>query len=130
MESIKVFATFPVSPGRIYEAWLNSKEHSAFTGGLARASGKVGGAFSAWDGYIKGKNLILEPNRRIVQSWRTSEFPERSGDSRLEVLLEELEKGTRVTLIHINIPDGQGEMYKEGWRDNYFKPMKRYFKEA
>jgi len=128
LESLKVSVTLPTTPQRIYEAWLNSKEHSAFTGGRARGSGKVGGALSAWDGYIRGKNLTLEPYRRIVQSWRSSEFPEDSEDSRLEVVLEEAEKGTRLTLIHTNIPDGQGEMYKEGWRDNYFQPMKRYFK--
>jgi len=25
------------------------------------------------------------------------------------------------------IPDGQGENYKQGWKDFYFKPMKKYF---
>jgi activator of HSP90 ATPase len=35
--------------------------------------------------------------------------------------------GTRVTIIHSEIPAGQGEGYKKGWKDFYFKPMKKYF---
>ena len=71
--------------------------------------------------------LELDPPRRIVQSWRTTEFPEGSPDSRLEVLLEPDGAGTRLTLVHTEIPDGQGARYEEGWKENYFTPMKAYF---
>ena len=40
--------------------------------------------------------IPAEPNRRIVQAWRTTEFPSSGPDSRLEVLLEETEGGTKV----------------------------------
>jgi len=43
------------------------------------------------------------------------------------VLLEEASGGTRITLVHNEIPEGQGQQYKDGWRDFYFKPMKKYF---
>lgn len=125
-ESIKLSRVIPASPRQIYEAWLDSKEHTAFTGGEARIDSKVGGRFTAWDGYIEGKTLELEPHKRIVQSWRTSEFSAGSPDSRLEVVLEEAKDGTKVTLIHTQIPDGQGAQYKQGWIDYYFTPMKRY----
>jgi len=88
---------------------------------------KNGGNFTAWDGYIQGKNLELVPGRKIVQSWRTSEFPSRSPDSRIEILLEGTKSGTKITIAHTNIPDGQGEGYRQGWLDYYFKPMKEYF---
>ena len=123
----KVSAVIPAKPAEIYKAWLSSKGHSAMTGSAAKVTRKVGGKFTAWDGYIFGKTLELEPDRRIVQAWRTSEFPDDAPDSRLEVLLVETKTGTKVTLTHTEIPKGQADEYKQGWEDFYFKPMKEYF---
>jgi uncharacterized protein YndB with AHSA1/START domain len=127
LESLELSVILPGPPERIYEAWLDSRHHAAFTGGGAEIEPGVGGAHSAWDGYITGQNLELEPGRRIVQSWRTTEFPEDAAFSRLEILLEPAEGGTRLTLKHTEIPEGQGEQYEEGWRDYYFEPMLEYF---
>jgi activator of HSP90 ATPase len=126
-ESLKVSEVIPAPPWAIYNAWLSGKEHSAMTGSAAKANAKVGSAFSAWDGYITGKNLELISFSRILQSWRTTEFPPDAPDSHLEVVLEETKGGTKVTLIHTAIPQGQGASYKEGWISYYFTPMKEYF---
>jgi len=128
-DSLKVSAVFPASAKKLYEAWLNSKEHSAFTGAKAVIEPKAGGSFSAWDSYIQGKTLELEPYQRIVQSWRTSEFLEKSKDSKIEITFEEAKDKikTKITIIHTNIPKGQGKVYKQGWFDYYFTPMKEYF---
>jgi len=91
-------------PAEIYQGWLSSEGHTAMTGSPAKVDGKVAGQFSAWDGYIFGKTLELTPNQRIVQAWRTTEFPDDASDSRLEVLLEEVSEGTKVTLIHSEMP--------------------------
>ncbi len=127
-ETIQVSAVIPASAERIYKAWLNSKEHGSFTGGSAEVDPRVGGEFTAWDGYIQGKTMELEPYSRIAQTWRTSDFPSGSADSRLEVLLEKAKGGTRITLVHTNIPDGQGKNYQQGWVEYYFEPMKKHFK--
>lgn len=127
MEKLRLVTEFSVSPQSIYEAWLDSEEHSAFTGASASVEGRVGGEMTAWDGYISGVFKELEPYTRIVQTWRTTEFPEGSEASRLEVLLAESETGTRLTLMHTDIPDGQGEMYGEGWEEYYLRPMRAYF---
>ncbi len=127
-ESIRVSTVLPTTPSLLYAAWLSSKEHSAFTGGgKATCSPRIGGKFTAWDGYISGANQALGPNKRILQSWRTTEFHASAPDSSLEVLLEEVRGDTKITLVHTNIPDGQGESYKQGWLDYYFEPMKEYF---
>jgi len=117
----------PARPSEIYEAWLSSEGHAAMTGSAANVDGKVGGKFSAWDGYIFGTTLELTPNQRIVQAWRTSEFPDAAPDSHVEVLLEETAGGTKVTLIHSDMPEHQVDSYRQGWDDFYFKPMKTYF---
>lgn len=128
-EKLNLFTLIPAEPEKVYRAWLDSAGHAAITGSPAKIDGRVGGKFTAWGGYIEGETLELQPFRRILQSWRTSEFPDSSPDSQLEVLLEPAEGGTRLTLIHTNIPDGQAEEYRQGWEDFYFTPMTSYFSE-
>lgn len=122
----ELLALIPASPEAVYRAWLNSEEHAAMTGGSASVRPEEGTPFEAWDGYIQGHNLELEPGRRILQSWRTSEFSDDEPDSLLEIILEAVEGGTHLTLRHTNLPD-DGETYRQGWVDNYFEPMSEYF---
>ncbi len=112
---------------KFYEAYLSSEGHTALTGSPARVDGTVDGDFTAWDGYIQGMFLELEKNKRIVQAWRTAEFPAEAEDSIVEILLEEDHGKTKLTLKHSNIPEGQADDYKTGWEDFYFKPMREYF---
>src|SRR5512135_3522693 len=127
LEKIQLSTVLPTSPERLYRAWMDSAEHTAFTGSAATIDARVGGKFSAWDGYILGVTQVLEPYQRIVQTWRSSDFAEGDADSRLEILFEKAGKGTKLTLIHSDIPEGQGEDYRQGWVDNYFNPMEEYF---
>ena len=119
--------TFNANTAAIYSAWLSTQGHTLMTGSPAKVNGHAKGDFTAWDGYIWGTFLELEPNKRIVQLWRTGEFPDDAEDSRVEILLEENNGKTKLTLIHTNMPEGQAESYKTGWLDFYFKPMKEYF---
>ena len=74
-----------------------------------------------------GRTKVLTPSKRIRQTWRTTEFPDDSPDSILEVLFEPDSDGTRLTLIHTAIPENQANMYKKGLEDFYFTPMKKYY---
>jgi activator of HSP90 ATPase len=125
---LKLTANFPVTAKRLYDSWLSSSIHTDFTGGKAVIDGRVGGKFKTWNGYIRGSNLILQPYGRIVQSWRTTEFPDSAPNSRLEILFEKHNSGTKITLIHTQLPNGQERKYEKGWKQNYFKPMKKFFK--
>lgn len=118
---------FSVSPEVIYKAWLDSEQHTGMTGGFADCSSEVGGGFTAWDGYISGTNIDLEPNSRIEQSWRTTEFDDDENDSRIVISLTPSAKGCVLRLQHFDIPDGQPD-YAKGWNDHYFEPMLEYFK--
>jgi activator of HSP90 ATPase len=121
-----ISAVIPAAPEKLYRAWLSSEEHAAMTGSPAQLSGEAGDTFKAWGGYITGKNLELEPGKRILQAWRTTEFDESDEDSLLEVLLERSGEHTRITIRHSNLPD-HGMQYQQGWIDSYFDPMKAYF---
>jgi len=121
--SVELAAT----PEVIFRAWLSSEGHSGMTGSPAKVEPRVGGKFTAWDGYITGETLELKPYTRIVQSWRTSEFADPDPDSRIEVALQAVKAGSKLTLTHSAIPDGQAESYEAGWQEWYFAPMQAYF---
>ena len=127
MKTFTLSEWFPASPDEVYLAWLDSEGHSHMTGSPARISSKVGEEFEAWDGYIFGKNLELEPGKRILQAWRTTEFEPSERDSLVEIIFEPSSDGTKVIINHSNLP-AHGSQYQQGWVDFYFQPMKEYFK--
>ena len=127
--SFTLTAEFNTSAETIYKAWISTQGHTLMTGSPAKVNGAVNGEFTAWDGYIWGTFLDLTPNKRILQVWRTGEFPEDAEDSLVEILFEETGGKTKLTLTHTNIPAGQSESYRQGWEDFYFKPMREYFRE-
>lgn len=116
------------TPASIYKALLSSKEHSEITGSPAKISAVAGRKFSAWDGYITGKNVSLEKGAKIVQEWRTTEFPEGYGPSIVRITLRRKEDSTEISLIQSRVPASQLKKYGEGWYSAYWKPMKKYFK--
>ncbi len=119
--------TIKATAKQIYKSWVSTQRHTKMTGGVAFVSDKVGETYTAWEGYITGQNIELEPYNKIVQSWRTSNFEDNEGDSQIEILLSEHEEETMLTLKHTNVPES-GEHYKKGWEEHYFEPMRSYFK--
>ena len=118
-----------VKPYEVYDALVDPRKHTEFTGAKATGQAKPGAAFTAWDGYITGKHLTLEPGKRLVQEWRTSEWPKDAGPSRLEWTFRSKSDGTEVTLLHSEVPAEQAESYRQGWIDYYWDPLKQYFED-
>jgi len=128
MEWINISVKLNASAEKVYKAWLSSKEHTAFTGDEAVISSKKGAKFSAFSGYIKGRTVDLIPHQVIVQRWRTTEFDSKDPDSLLTLFIKpEANERCTLTLVHTNIPGGQGKKYKDGWMEYYIRPMKEYF---
>ena len=120
-------AEFVATPEVIFKSWLSSEGHTAMTGGIAHMSTEIGAAYDAWDAYISGKNIELEQDRRIIQSWRTSHFAPEAPDSLIEITLESNTEGTLLTLKHQDVPEGQTSYEEYGWNAHYFEPMKKRF---
>lgn len=123
---IQQTVTFKASPHEVYEALMDSAKHAAFSGGAAEISREVGGDYSAYDGYITGKNIELVPDREIVQSWRAVDWPE-GKYSTITFILLPIADGTRLNFTHADVPDGTEEEFTQGWIDNYWEPMKKMF---
>jgi activator of HSP90 ATPase len=123
---IRQSATLHASPHAVYEALMDSRQHAKITGSPARISRKVGGAISAYGGYISGTNLELEPDRKIVQAWTASEWP--AGHlSRVTFRLTPVKAGTRIDFTHSGVPDRFFDDIKQGWIDNYWQPLRARF---
>jgi activator of HSP90 ATPase len=121
-KTIRQSVTFKASPREIYEMLMDSRQHAKFTASKARISRKAGGKFTAYDGYIEGTNLELVPNKKIVQSWRGSDWPE-GHYSKATFTLTKVKGGTRLVFTQSGVPDQQYESIKQGWRDFYWNPM-------
>jgi activator of HSP90 ATPase len=126
MDHFKITANIPAPAIEVYNAWLDSEQHSEMTGGVAVCSTEAGDEFSAWDGYITGTNEVLIPGKKIVQNWRTEEFEDDDADTLLTLTFQDTKDGCELTLLHENLPIGESD-YEQGWNDHYFEPMKTYF---
>jgi activator of HSP90 ATPase len=124
IKTIRQSAAFKVSPHDVYEALMDSGKHSQFTGEEASISREVGGKFSTYDGYAEGVNLELVPDKKIVQSWRASDWPE-GHYSKVTFSLKEVEDGTHLTFTQTGVPEENYEDISQGWRDYYWAPMKK-----
>ncbi|MAG48087.1 ATPase [archaeon] len=116
---------FKVKPHEVYEAFMDEKKHAEFTGSEATVSREVGGKFNIY-GSITGENLELEQDKKIVQTWRYEDWPE-GHYSKITLVLEETDNGTKVTFTHEDIPEDKYEDIKKGWNDYYWNPMKEMF---
>ena len=107
---------------------MDSKQHSKFTEAKATVSRKIGGAFSAYDGYCSGTNLELVADKKIVQSWRGSDWVH-NHFSTITFSLAQVKTGTRLTFIQRNVPDNHYESIKQGWIEHYWSRMKELLNE-
>jgi activator of HSP90 ATPase len=122
-KTIKQSITFQAEPHDVYEALMDSDKHAKFTGGETYISREIGGKFSAFDGYSEGVNIELVPDKKIVQSWRASDWPE-GHYSEVIFIMEEDERHTRLTFTQNGVPENQYEDISQGWHDYYWEPMK------
>ena len=121
--TIKQSVTIKASPHDVYEALMDSKKHAKFTGGKATISRKVGGKFTAYDGYAEGVNLELVPDKKIVQTWRADDWPE-GNYSKATFSLKEVADGTNLIFTQTDVPEDQYDAVSGGWQDYYWMPMK------
>ena len=117
----RISVSIMASAAKVYKTWLSSKGHTEMTGSKANINDLPGSKYTAWDGYIQGENLELESNKRILQTWRTSEFKASQEDSLLEIEFIEIDKNScKLILEHSNLEDKDSQ-YKQGWKEHYFE---------
>jgi uncharacterized protein YndB with AHSA1/START domain/ketosteroid isomerase-like protein len=121
--------TLNAAPEEVFEALMDSAKHSAFTGVPAEIERKVGGAFTCYGGQLKGTTLELKPNERIVQQWRSENWP--AGHySRLTFKISPVDGGrqTQLSMTHTGVPASAFDDINQGWRKYYWSKMAPYFR--
>ena len=118
----------PAAPKAVYAALTDPGEHTVFTGSKATGAPKVGGKFTAWDGYIMGTYKKLTSGKTIVAEWTTTEWPTAMPPSTITITLKEKNGKTELTLDHTDVPKDGADDYATGWEEYYWKPLKKYFK--
>jgi len=118
---------FKVSAEKVYNALLDSKQFTAFSGRSAEINPTVGGVFSLFEKHIIGQNVELVPNQRIVQAWRVVDWPAGVYSiARFE--LKSQGDGTQLVFDHIGFPEGLQAHLADGWQRNYWDLLSKYLK--
>lgn len=125
-ETIKQTVLFKAPPHEVYEALMDEKIHARFTASAAQISSQVGGSFSAYDGYISGRNIELIPDRKIVQEWRAVDW-EPKKISKITFEFSAVPEGTQLDFTHTGLPEGTEDDFAQGWIENYWNPMRNLF---
>jgi len=128
-KAIQQSVNFKASSAELFEMYLDSKKHSAATGGLAKISRKTGGKFTAWGDQLSGRNLLIIPNKMIVQAWRANHWKSSDPDSILVLRFSDAPGGAVLDLVHANVPQYDHRGVSAGWPTYYWKPWKKYIAE-
>jgi activator of HSP90 ATPase len=124
--NIIMAASLPATPGRLFDMYLDTAEHAAFTGLPVTIEAHPGGAFRAFDGMLSGKILHVEPKTLIVQTWRSANWPLTAMDSVLTFSFWPAEDGARIELVHANVPEEDFAGVSQGWEKYYWTPWRAY----
>ena len=124
-KNIKQTVTFKATLHEVYEALMDSRKHSAFTGDKTNISRKIGGKFSAYSGGLKGKNLELVKDKKIVQAWQCvmNGWP-KEYFSIATFSLKKVKNGTKLEFTHVGVPASCAVSISQGWKAYYWNPMK------
>lgn len=112
------------TPEKLYNLYMNAKQHSKVTGASAKISKKAGSTFSAHGNYITGKNLRLVKDKSIVQTWRAESWNKNEPDSIFMISLEQKGKDVILHAVHANVPDRAAASLSKGWHDHYWTTWK------
>lgn len=123
--TIRQTVSIKASPKEIYEALVDEKKHAKLTESETRIERKVGGEFSAYDGYNTGKILELIPDEKIVIALRHDEndWPE-DYFSTVTFEMKDGKEGTRLVFTQTGLPIQHAGHINDGWKEHYWKPMK------
>ena len=127
---IRQSVILPASPNVLFKTLLNSRLHTSMTTMPANTSAKAGAKWRAFGGMIWGRNLLIIPNKLIVQAWRSKHFRKSDADSIVVLSFTAARYSTRIDLVHVNVPFQDYKGVSEGWPKFYWKPWKAYLRRS
>lgn len=123
MKEIKQIFHIKAKPEEVYNALTNPLSIELWTGYPAVMEPEPGTEFSIWEGDIHGKNLEFVENRKIVQEW---DFDDQKNPSIVTIEIFDEKGGSKINLLHTNVPDDAFSNIDYGWKEYYFGALKKY----
>jgi len=124
--SIVKTVVLPATPAELYDMYMDSEVHGAFTGAPAKISAEAGSHFEAFGGLLTGTIIQTVKSRLIVQSWRSVNFADDDGDSTLIISFTPEDNDGRIDLVHLDVPENDYAGVTGGWDSRYFEPWLSY----
>jgi len=124
---IRHVVQFNAKPAVIYDMLMNSKKHAAFTGAPAKVDARVGGRFRAWGPHLRGVNVELVKNKRIVQAWRAANWP-KGHYSIATFAFQSAKGGTKLVFTQTGVPAKNARSINGGWKTHYWDLLKAAFR--
>ena len=131
-ESIHQEVLIQAAATRIYDVLTDARQFTKLTtfspvknAAPARIGRAAGDTFSLFGGHIIGRHLELVPAQRIVQAWRVVDWaPGIYSIAKFDLI----DQGSQTTISfdHTGFPNGKAEHLAEGWKLNYWEPLKKY----
>jgi activator of HSP90 ATPase len=128
-EKTKTFKTeviFSATADDLYTALTEPNHVAAFTGSRVEISQEAGGRFSLFDGSISGTQVELTPGKKIVQKWRSSEWPD-GHFSTVTITLADYDDGCHLSLVQQGVPASDYERTSQGWPRFFWERIKGTF---
>jgi len=125
MKTIKQKHLINALPEEVFTALTNSFTIELWSGYPAIMEPRENTEFSIFEGDITGMNILIIPNKKLVQEWY---FGEQNEKSIVTIELTGNKQGTKVALEHTNIPDEDIENIETGWKVYYWEAIKEFFK--
>jgi|SRR5579871_3344519 len=108
---------------KVWHALTSSTDIVRWGGGPAKMNGKKGTEFSLWGGDIHGKNILVVPEKKLVQEWFGGDWDEAS---LVTFTLHEKGEETQVDLLHEKIPNAEADSIDDGWKEYYLGPLQDF----
>ncbi len=126
--ALRFEVTYPHPPAKVWRV-LTTREHIARWLMENDFAPEVGHRFQfraqpvgGWDGVVHAEVLELEPERRLVLAWRSKVI-----DTKVTFLLEPVDGGTRLTLLHTGFkglkPVMTSFILGMGWKGHILKAI-------
>jgi len=128
MNIISQSVQFDATPNTLFDAYLSSRKHTAIVGSKVSTSKVVGKRFTAFNGMLSGRNLLIVRKRLVVQSWRSRRWKKTDADSVVILMFSKTGRGARIDLVHVNVPEHDLRGVTRGWHRYYWKPWLEYLK--
>jgi activator of HSP90 ATPase len=125
-KNVILATTLPATSDRLFDMYLDSRAHAAFTGAPVTIEPRRGAPFAAFDGMLSGTILHVEPKRLIVQTWRSANWHSDAVDSVLTLTFYDQGDSARIELVHVNIPLDDFTGVSEGWVKYYWDPWREF----